>query len=149
MNRGGDMRMHGMLGVPMPMRDQGYNHLPFVKEWPFANDVRWVDNYGRFHATHSRFGGEYYGYVPVFHFTENGTVAIEGGFACFGFPHCRNCMVFCQQTPHTMVLRNFGWEWRRGIQKTVKYAPDNQHPANVWCRNFLFEMDSFQCCNQR
>lgn len=42
-----------------------------------------------------------------------------------------------------MVLRNFGWEWRRGIQKTVKYASGNDKRANAWCRNFLFETESF------
>ncbi len=142
-NLGGDMRLHGMCGVPMPLKDHGWNHLPFVENWPFSNETRWVDNYGRLDSTYSRYGGEYYGIVPVYNFAADGTVAITGAFFCAAFPDCKNCIVYCEANPAVMVFRDFGWHWKRGVQNAVKYASDDQPSANVWCINFYFEKDSF------
>jgi len=135
-NRG---RMHcwGMLGVPMPMKEHEHSFLPVVPGWPFANDLRWFDNFGQLDIRHSRFGGEYYGFVPVFQCAPGGTVAIEGGFACFGYPYCQNCIVYCEKKPSGILFRNFGWEWRRGVQRSVKTAvPELDVP--VLQRNFLW-----------
>ncbi len=134
----GNMHCWGLLGVPMPMKDHGRNHLPIVPNWPFANDLRWFDNYARLSVRQTRFGGEYYGYVPVFNYAKGGTIAIEGSFACFGFPDCRNCIIYCEESPAGIFFRNFGWEWRRGEQRSVKKAnPEMTFP--VIQRNFLWK----------
>ena len=133
----GNMHCWGLLGVPMPMKDHGRNHLPIVPNWPFANDLRWFDNYARLSVRQTRFGGEYYGYVPVFNYAKGGTIAIEGSFACFGFPDCRNCIVYCEAQPSEILFRNFGWEWRRGIQRSVKTATSDM-AVPVLQRNFLW-----------
>jgi hypothetical protein len=146
--RRGDLRLWGMLGVPMPMtdhsRDAKSNHLRFVPDWPYANDLRWVDNYGRFDRLHSRYGGEYFGITPVFHLARGGTVSIDGGFACFGFPDCRQCIVFLEETPARMVFRDFGWAWRLPSQRSVKRADEKSPPPNGYRQNFLYEEKSFQ-----
>ena len=135
-NRG---RMHcwGMLGVPMPMKDHGRNHLPVVPNWPFANDLRWFDNFGQLDIRHSRFGGEYYGFVPVFNRIQGGRIAIEGGYACFGFPDCRNCIVYCEEPPAGILFRCFGMEWRRAEQRSVKTAVPGM-AVPLLQRNFLW-----------
>ncbi len=133
----GNMHCWGLLGVPMPMKDHGHNHLPVVPNWPFANDLRWFDNFGKLDIRQTRFGGEYYGYVPIFNYARGGSISIEGSFACFGFPDCRNCIVYCEEPPAGILFRNFGWEWRRGEQRSVKKAkPEMSIP--VIQRNFLW-----------
>ena len=134
----GNMYCWGLLGVPMPMKDHGQNHLPIVPNWPFANDLRWFDNYGRLDIRHTRFGGEYYGYVPIFNYAKDGTISIEGSYACFGFPDCRNCIVYCEAQPSAILFRNFGWEWRRGIQRSIKTASPEMS-VHVLQRNFLWK----------
>ena len=134
----GNMYCWGLLGVPMPMKDHGHNHLPIVPNWLFANDLRWFDNFGNLDIRPTRFGGEYYGYVPVFNYARGGTISIEGSFVCFGFPDCRNCIVYCEVPPAGIFFRNFGWEWRRAEQRSVKKAkPDMSIP--VIQRNFLWK----------
>jgi hypothetical protein len=128
----------GLLGVPMPMKDHGHNHLPVVPNWPFANDLRWFDNFGRLDIRQTRFGGEYYGYVPIFNYAKGRTIAIEGSFACFGFPDCRNCIIYCEEPPTGIFFRNFGWEWRRGEQRSVKKA-NLEMTFPVIQRNFLWK----------
>ncbi len=142
-NMGGAMRLHGMLGVPMTTKDHGYNHLPFVENWPFSNNTRWVDNYGKFYSVYSRYGGEYYGFTPVHNFTAEGSVYIEGSYFCAAFPDCTNCIVYCEETPSLMVFRDFGWHWKRGVQQAVKYASPDLPMADVWCCNFYYNKDSF------
>ena len=70
--------------------------------------------------------------------SEDGTIAIEGSFACFGFPDCRNCIVYCEAQPSEILFRNFGWEWRRGIQRSVKAASPDMS-VRVLQRNFLWK----------
>ncbi len=142
-NLGGDMRITDMLGVPMPMNDHKYNHLPFVKDWPYAKDNRWFDNYGNLYAKGCRFGGEYYGIPPVFNFTKTGTLAIDSGMTCFSHPGMRSCMVYMVETPAVTLIQNVGWilQWPEGA--AVKRPESNKKKPEVYVRNFQYEKESF------
>ena len=142
-NAGGDMLVDRMLGVPMPMKDHGYNHLPIIENWPFSNETRWIDNYGRLYTRFSRWGGEYYGIVPVYNFNADGTVVIDGSYTCHAFPDCKNCILYCVETPAAAIFSQFGWHWKRGVQSAVKYENEDTAPAEIWCRNFYYATDSF------
>ena len=142
-NAGGDMLVDRMLGVPMPMKDHGYNHLPIIENWPFSNETRWIDNYGRLYTRFSRWGGEYYGIVPVYNFNADGTVVIDGSYTCHAFPDCKNCILYCVETPAAAIFSQFGWHWKRGVQSAVKYENGGQPLAEIWCKNFLYETGSF------
>lgn len=143
-NLGGDMLVRYMLGVPMPMKDHRFNHLPVVPDWPFAHDIRWFDNYGRLDVQDSRFGGEYYGIPLVYNYTASGAVAVDGGFTCFNFPDAQQCMLYCVANPAAALLRNVGWTFKWPAAATCKRPAANAEPPRIHVRNFLFETQSFQ-----
>lgn len=142
-NLGGDMRITDMLGVPMPMSDHKYNHLPFVKDWPYAKDNRWFDNHGRLYAKGCRYGGEYYGIPLVFNFTKTGTLAIDGGMTCFSHPSMRQCMVYFAENPAVALLRNVGWILQWPGAATAKRPASNPEKPEIYVRGFQFEKGSF------
>lgn len=142
-NLGGDMRITDMLGVPMPMNDHKYNHLPFVKDWPYAKDNRWFDNHGNLYANACRFGGEYYGMPLVFNFTKDGTLAIDSGMTCFSHPGMRQCMFYFVENPKLALARNVGWILQWPGAAAVKRPETNQKKPEIHVRNFQYEQDSF------
>lgn len=142
-NLGGDMRITDMLGVPMPMTDHRHNHLPFVKDWPYANDTRWFDNYGRLYASNNRYGGEYYGMPLIYNFTKNGTLAIDTGMTCFQHPAMKQCMVYYAETPEVSMIRNVGWLIQWSGAAACKYPAGHPKPE-IHIRNFQFQKDSFK-----
>ncbi len=142
-NLGGDMRITDMLGVPMPMTDHRHNHLPFEKDWPYANDTRWFDNYGRLYASDNRYGGEYYGMPLIYNFTKNGTLAIDAGMTCFQHPAMKQCMVYYAETPEVSMIRNVGWLIQWSGAAACKYPAGHPEPE-IHIRNFQFQKDSFK-----
>lgn len=143
-NLGGDMRITDMLGVPMPMSDHQYNHLPFVKDWPYAKDNRWFDNHGRLYAKGCRYGGEYYGIPLVFNYTKTGTVALDSGMTCFSHPSMRQCMVYLVENPAAALLRNVGWILQWPGAAAAKRPESNKARPEIYVRNFQYEKESFQ-----
>ena len=141
----GDMRLGGMLGVPVPMKDHIHNHLPVIPNWQFANDIRWIDNYGKLDCRQLRFGGEYMGIPSIVNFSENATIYLEGGFACFGLPGTRTSLIACEAYPRKLVLSNLGWEWR--AKTDVSLRPVNGVKGKfpeVFLRNYLYETDTLR-----
>lgn len=142
-NLGGEMRVSNMLGVPVPMNDHKFNHLPVVKNWPRAKNLRWIDNHGRLYATDNRFGGEYYGIPIIFNFTKKGTVAIDNGLTCFQHPAMKQCMVYYAETPEVSMIRNVGWLIQWSGAAACKYPAGHPKPE-IHIRNFQFQKDSFK-----
>ncbi len=142
-NLGGEMRVSNMLGVPVPMNDHKFNHLPVVKNWPLAKNLRWIDNHGRLYATDNRFGGEYYGIPIIFNFTKKGTVAIDNALTCFQHPAMKQCMVYYAETPEVSMIRNVGWLIQWSGAAACKYPAGHPKPE-IHIRNFQFQKDSFK-----
>ncbi len=142
-NLGGDMRIESMLGVPMPMTDHRFNHLPVIPDWPFANELRWIDNHGRLDIRYCRFGGEYYGIPLVFNFSSDATLSMDGGATCFSHPDTEQCMLYFVKNPRVTLLRNLGWTFRWPDARTVKRPDSNKEKPVLFTRNFFFERDSF------
>lgn len=107
-NRGGEMLAEFNLGVPiMPRVDLGSARpVPEYADLPCGNDVRWFDNYGRLRSVNNRFGGEFQGMTPVWNFTPEGTVSLEGHMAWFGNKYVRRCQVYCVEVPSLIVLED-------------------------------------------
>lgn len=82
-NESGDMVFDEMFGIP----EMNYGG-------PRVDAARWVDNYGSFYSTNSRFGGEDSGMAIVYHyavpgadvspFTNGPAIVIEGGYIAAG-----------------------------------------------------------------
>lgn len=74
--------MRDMLGVPMSVSGMvPKKEVPVFKGSP-VGDFRWVDNHGDFYSLYSRYGGEFGGQTPVYHYGA-GRVLIEGGYSWF------------------------------------------------------------------
>jgi hypothetical protein len=143
-NAGGDMRVTCLLGVPVTLRDHRPNFLPVVKNWPYANDVRWFDNYGRLYLLLTRFGGEYRGIPAVYSFTAGSSLYMDTSTTCFFGETTRLCLLYFKETPALTMLRNCGWGYVHGKEgRTVKYA-DWVKPVTIYTRNFFYENDSFK-----
>ena len=76
----GELEVWDLLGVPCVFdRFQKNFTMEPAKE---IYEYRWVDNYGRYHSRAMRYGGEWGGIVPIFHFGKAST-SFEGGYAWF------------------------------------------------------------------
>lgn len=95
-----------MYGVPDPLGAGG--------------SERWVDNYDRFVATHSRFGGEGQGIATVFNYvgppqvypyvSTGGTVIIRDSFLAPGDCTATGCIIrFVTDIPQTFILEGNIW----------------------------------------
>ena len=79
----GELVMRDMLGAPMTFCGMmTMAEVPVFKEPAETGDFRWVDNYGDFVSLYTRFGGEWGGKTPVYHYG-CGRVSIDGGYAWF------------------------------------------------------------------
>ena len=87
---GGRLEMHDILCTPWfmehlhPMRSSGYPPLP----WQMG-DFRYVDNYGTLNVSNFRFGGEWGGLTPVYHYGKAAKTYLEGGYAIHLCPRLR------------------------------------------------------------
>ena len=85
---GGEMRLREMLGVPVYFHFFGKEHMSDeTNHDAMRGDYRWVDNHGALISYCSRYGGEYGGLTPVYHYGQARTYmyggVIEGGVGGF------------------------------------------------------------------
>ena len=85
---GGEMRLREMLGVPVYFHFFGKDYIrDRANHDALRGDYRWVDNYGDLVSYHSRYGGEYGGLTPIYHYGKAKTYmyggVVEGGMGAF------------------------------------------------------------------
>ena len=88
---GGRLEMHDILCTPWymehvhPMRSSGYPPMP----WQMG-DFRYIDNYGDLVVSNFRFGGEWGGLTPVYHYGRKARTYLEGGYSIQTCPRLRS-----------------------------------------------------------
>ena len=87
---GGEMYFRDFLGVPCYFQNTPKNDAyVFGKNRERRGEFRWVDNYGVYVSINTRYGGEWGGLTPVFHFG-NAVTWIEGGNIEIGNVYLKN-----------------------------------------------------------
>lgn len=96
-NRGGRFTLENIVGVPLV---NGANQ-------------RWIDNYGStLTCQQVRFGGEGGGFTPIinhakpFMDTFSSSILLEDCLVCANGSETRNCAVFCEEIPNSLIIRN-------------------------------------------
>ena len=88
---GGRLEMHDILCTPWfmehlhPMRSSAFPPMP----WQMG-DFRYIDNYGELAVSNFRFGGEWGGLTPVYHYGKAAKTYLEGGYAIQTCPRLRS-----------------------------------------------------------
>ena len=85
---GGEMRIRELLGVPVYFHFFGKEHMyDRANHDAMRGDYRWIDNYGDLISFCSRYGGEYGGLTPIYHYGKAKTYmyggVVEGGMGGF------------------------------------------------------------------
>jgi hypothetical protein len=99
------MRMQTCLNVPILWAGDPAGKEP-VTNWPFSQQARWVDNWGKLYCQDNRFGGEGGGMCNVMNRSENGIVSISGGTSRFSNANTFRSIVYLQKNPQLITLQN-------------------------------------------
>ena len=127
--KGGRMFMRDFLGVPCY-----FHHSPKPEAYTFGchperrGEFRWVDNYGIYASVNFRYGGEWGGLTPVFHFGD-ATTFIEGGnvdIRCFYLKSDRAVVVADRQGADVTVIDTSDGHYLEPFQACVK-RPDGTY----------------------
>ena len=87
---GGEVYFRDFLGVPCYFQNTPKEEAyVFGKHTERRGEFRWIDNYGTFVSVNTRYGGEWGGLTPVFHFGKAVTW-IEGGNIEIGNVYLKN-----------------------------------------------------------
>ena len=76
----GRLQAWDILGVPCIYSRYKWNNMGKADDVP--DEVRWVDNFGLYYSRGFRYGGEWGGVTPVYHYGDAET-AMEGSYAWF------------------------------------------------------------------
>ena len=96
----GELQTIGFLGVPCVLnryrKDDVWNpsHKPV--------EFRWVDNFGTYYSLGTRFGGEWGGNTPVYHYGKAKT-RVEGGIAAY-VSYLSLCVPYVADTPDPDIV---------------------------------------------
>ena len=127
--RGGRMFIRDFLGVPCY-----FQHSPKPEAYTFGchperrGEFRWVDNHGLYVSLNFRYGGEWGGLTPVFHFGDAITF-IEGGntdIRCFYLKSDRAVVVADRQGADVTVVETSDGHYQEPFQAFVR-NPDGSH----------------------
>lgn len=89
-NRGGELYITDMLGVPTYFRHVTPMHEIWRKAPGKGGHFRWIDNTGKLWSLNNRFGGEWGGLTPVYQYGRNSATYLEGAYCCLNCPRTRN-----------------------------------------------------------
>ena len=131
--KGGRLTLRELLGVPCYFLD-----IPKDKAYsrdidPAANgEIRWVDNYGTFLSLNVRYGGEWGGITPIFHFgaaktfLEGGVVELNGGLMRSGAA----TVVADTPAPDVTVCRGKAGGWRLPVEVAYRTPAGDYEAAD-------------------
>ena len=137
-NRPGcEMRIVNMITVPAIMKYHYPPHLPYVKDWPNGDNLRWIDNYGKLTLLENRFGGEWMGYCIVYNCHPKATLYMSGGVTCFFSKWSKKCIMYCEYSPASAVIKNVGWTEVFPNSNVIMY-PDFMKKPQVFITNVIY-----------
>ena len=88
---GGRLEMHDILCTPWFMEHQRPLRSAYHPPMPWQmGDFRYIDNYGDLAVSNFRFGGEWGGLTPVYHYGRKARTYLEGGYAIQTCPRLRS-----------------------------------------------------------
>ncbi len=99
----GRLQITDMLTVPMAFAWSSMS-APVPKD-TIPGDFRWIDNYGELFCWNVRFGGEWGGLSPIYHYGR-GRVWIEGGYPWFESPRTHRYAVLADSPDAECILFN-------------------------------------------
>lgn len=141
---GGRLELHDILCTPWfmehvhPMRSAGDPPMP----WQMG-DYRYVDNYGELAVSNFRFGGEWGGLTPVYHYGKKARTYLEGGYAIHTCPWLRAgaASVLADAPDADVTIVEFGTSNFR--QQKPAYAAWRDAKGNLHNLDSLKESNSF------
>ena len=131
----GKLQTIGFLGVPCVLnryrKDDVWNpsHKPV--------EFRWVDNFGTYYSLGTRFGGEWGGHTPVYHYGKAKT-RIEAGIAAY-ISYLSFCVPYVSDTPEPDIVF-FGVGNSVRIKKLM---PERTH--GLWRKDPQSKLESTKC----
>jgi hypothetical protein len=137
-NRPGcDMLIANMITVPAIMKYHYPPHLPYVKDWPNSDNLRWIDNYGKLTLFENRFGGEWMGHCIVYNCDPRATLYMDGGITCFFSKWSKRSILYCEYPPAAAVIKNVGWTEVFPNSAVVMY-PEFMKKPGVFITNVIY-----------
>ncbi|MCQ2390971.1 MAG: glycoside hydrolase family 55 protein [Kiritimatiellae bacterium] len=122
---GGRLTLREMLGVPCYFVNMSKSEAYSQVHLPAQNgEIRWIDNHGTLLSLNTRYGGEWGGLTPIYHFgsantfIEGGVMELNGGLMRSG----RAIVVADSATPNVTVCRGVAGTWRSPVQVVRKTA---------------------------
>jgi len=135
---GGNMLISNILTVPGILKYHDAPHLPYIKDWPYSENIRWVDNYGKMELIDNRFGGEWMGFCIAYNRDPRATFYYDGGVTCFFNKSSKMCVLYCEFPPKDAVIKNAGWLMHFPNSNIVQKADHIGDKLNITVLNMVY-----------